>query len=185
MAKNKPKRPLNRFNQIIAKGCARLRYTTFDNISRPNSEIQNQLFAAYKLIKPQMRQDLVERTYTELLYNLLYDITNAGYEQAIHIGEEYVKNANYRPSSSIWLYLACAYGQQYQVLKTNDRTSPSKLIAIKDRAAECVRESFRLDSRESNRNLIETLLNGEGGDDDLKEFNDNDFRATVGLGARS
>src|SRR5271165_3761461 len=31
MAKNKPNRPLN---QSFQKGCARLRYTTFDNISR-------------------------------------------------------------------------------------------------------------------------------------------------------
>jgi hypothetical protein len=31
MVKNKPKRPLN---QSFQQGCARLRYTTFDNISR-------------------------------------------------------------------------------------------------------------------------------------------------------
>src|SRR5271165_3213131 len=35
MAKNKPNRPLN---QSFQKGCARLRYTTFDNISYTKAE---------------------------------------------------------------------------------------------------------------------------------------------------
>jgi tetratricopeptide (TPR) repeat protein len=149
----------------------------YENRHRPISDIQNQLWAAYKLINPQMDKSLVTRIYDDLMYNLLFDTSNAGYERAIQIGEEYVRNANYPASSKIWLFLACAYGQQYQALKKNDKTA--ELERIKNRAAECVRQCLKLD--ESSRALIESLLKGDDEDDDLKGFDDADFRSKVGL----
>jgi hypothetical protein len=151
----------------------------YENRDRPIIDVQIQLFAAYKLINPQMNKSLVTRIYDNLMYNLLFDTSNAGYERASQIGEEYMRNANYPPFSKIWLFLACAYGQKYQAVKKVGSILDPELQRIENRAAECVQECLKLEP--SNRELIESLLKGDGQDDDLKGFDNAAFRSKAGL----
>jgi len=174
---------------------SRLNYAValfYENPQRPIRDIQEQLWAAYKLISSGMNKDLVRRIYTDLMFNLLYDTTHEGYEHAVKLGEEYVANPDYPHSSEIWLYLACAYGQKY---KAHQGISPETLASIKQRAAHCVRESLNLDP--GKRVLIESLLRPPKPDwmerlitlfnkrveqdDDLQVFDDTNFRSAAGL----
>ena len=163
----------------------------YEKPHRPIRDIQDQLWAAYNRINRGMNKDLIKRIYTDLMFNLLYDTANAGYERAVKLGEEYVTNSDYPPSSEIWLYLACAYGQKYQALEKASKGTSTELEHLKNRAAECVRKSLILDP--GKRQLVESLLkppklswrekllNRADWDDDLQRFNDPDFRSKAGL----
>ncbi|HME22370.1 MAG TPA: hypothetical protein VKI44_13680 [Acetobacteraceae bacterium] len=99
----------------------------------------------------------------------LYDPPPAGFEKVIRIGEELVPRVR---DSSVWAYLACAYGQKYRHL-LEPGANVAELDPVRERALFSVKQALDLDAtkwRTTLRALWDRNAVRLGGDDDLVVF---------------
>jgi hypothetical protein len=80
----------------------------------------------------------------------------------------------------MWVYLACALGQQYKWEMEENHASPEQLKKIRDSALEAVHKALSKDH--SQKALLASLLNAPAGstEDDLAVFRgDQDFQTIL------
>ncbi|HXK27519.1 MAG TPA: hypothetical protein VJ646_04615 [Candidatus Binatia bacterium] len=112
--------------------------------------------------------------YEGMIHALLYQAPPGGFEQAIKLGEDYLKRfgeANYR----LWEYLACAYAQKHSHLRRVKHASDDDLNAVKQKALEATETVLQLNpaERESMKNLWDRE-HASPQEDDLAEFFDDE-----------
>jgi hypothetical protein len=153
------------------------------------NEVRLQLMTAYRGIRPETSSDLIKDIYKGLTYHALYhDDSTTGFSEAIKFGEEYVANRRSLPSGSVWLNLACAYGQKMSWLRANPSAQTTTVLTngqeqsqTSAQAINAVKQSLLLDS--TSRTKLQTLLEGtDPNENDLVIFKDDkDFRSATGL----
>ena len=102
------------------------------------------------------------------MYLALYLDPPDGFERAIQDGEQFLKSST-PTDGSLWMNLACAYGQKYAYYKNLQK--PDVLDAAKRRARECIEEALKVEPSSIDR--FNELYHGTGPDpqdDDLKVF---------------
>jgi len=109
-----------------------------------------------------------------MIHSFLYQ--PRGYERAIKLGEAFlraVSDANYR----VWLYLACAYGQQYSSLKEERAISTAQLEAVKKQALAACERTLYLNPSEYEALIALWDKGASPQEDDLVVFGeDKDFQ---------
>jgi hypothetical protein len=151
--------------------------------------VRPQLMTAYRGIRPETSSDLIKDIYKGLTYHALcQDGSVAGFSEAIKFGEEYVANRKSLPSASIWLNLACAYGQKMSWLRANPSerittvlTNDQEQSQTLTQAINAVQQALLLDA--TSKTKLQKLLEGtDPNDNDLVVFKeDKDFRNATGL----
>src|SRR5207244_2228912 len=91
-------------------------------------------------ITPATPTDTKKQAYEGLVYNCLYESPPAGFENAIHYGQEYVRQNPASPR--IWFYLAAAFGQKYKYEVENENRHAEMESAKKD-ALRAIKECLR------------------------------------------
>ena len=114
------------------------------------------------------------------MFLALYQSAPDGFEAAIRIGEDLVTRVR---DSSIWAYLACAYGQKYKYETEQRGTQSSELGPVRERALFSVKQALDLNAdkwRSTLRGLWDRNAVRSGGDDDLVVFSgDPEFAALL------
>ena len=72
---------------------------------------------AYERLSAKTPAEVRKNIYKSLTYFWLDEKPPEGFTEAIHYGEEYVKNPRLLPSGGLWVYLARAYAQKAKWLK--------------------------------------------------------------------
>jgi hypothetical protein len=101
------------------------------------------------------------------VYLALYLPPPQGFEKAIEYGESYIEEVKPR-SSSLFINLACAYGQKHEYLKQKD---PEQANAARAKALEYVNAAKKAEPDSIHR--LRELYHGNGQDpqdSDLKTF---------------
>jgi tetratricopeptide (TPR) repeat protein len=151
-------------------------------LAEPNNEasVVNQLERAKEEITTATNQDLIESIYTSLIYYRLYLPAPDGYESAIRTADEYFEKYGQPRKASLFVNLACAYGQKYADLAAKD--SPSEeLSAVKDKAVDTMRKAIELEpsAKDRLRQLVRAKPTDQ--DNDLVVFlNDPTVRQLLG-----
>jgi tetratricopeptide (TPR) repeat protein len=153
------------------------------------NKVRLQLMTAYRGIRPETSSDLIKDIYKGLTYHSLYhDGAVTGFSEAIKFGEEYIANRRSLPSGSIWLNLACAYGQKMSWLRANPSEQTTTVLTISQeqsqtltQAINAVKQSLLLDPMSKTK--FQELLEGtDASENDLAVFKDNEnFRSATGL----
>jgi len=117
-------------------------------------------------VPPTYSASLKEDIFNSLVYLCLYQDKPSGFLKAIQLGEEFV-HVNAPQKASIWINLACAYGQLYQYIKEgNDKTGTfGSLDNARDKATNAVNRAITL--RSESRARLKQIAQGDGEDDDL------------------
>jgi hypothetical protein len=114
------------------------------------------------------------------IHTHLYEYEDQGFREAIKDGEAFIRQYGRGATSWVWLYLACAYGQQARWVLDHKRDgdqSGRDLEQARDRAYEAVEMALRL--KPSLRGMLIGMWH-EGssyhveGDDDLTAFVDDE-----------
>ncbi len=109
----------------------------------------------------------------ELLFAYLYAQPPYGFENAIRVGEQYVKADPKHPRA--WTLLACAYGQKFAYLKQQNPHDPA-LGAIRANVLRCIQEVKNLGSENWLATLRRTWQGASADENDLMAFkNDPEF----------
>jgi len=106
----------------------------------------------------------------------LYQPPPRGFMSAIEKGEEYRDKFGSIDSDRMWIYLACAYGQQYDYLNRSPIKDETALNEARKNALEAISRALQInpDARETLAALWDVKANSD--EDDLKVFfNDPDF----------
>jgi len=117
------------------------------------------------------------------MIGLLYREPPSGFQDAIHRGEAFVQHNPGTASAVLWVYLACAYGQQYSWERAHENR-PEVLRQSRDNALHAVRMAVEKD--ETMRPWLAGLLHPTPGsvDDDLAVFQaDPEFERLLGAPA--
>jgi tetratricopeptide (TPR) repeat protein len=125
--------------------------------------------------KPQIQDspDLRRKNVEGLMFNYLYEDPPGGFTKAIEVGESAIKDTQLSGSATIWMYLSCAYGQQYSWWLKHPQAAALRsidLIAVRDRAYGAAEQALARDP-----NLVSVMrgfLEGKDGDDDFVDFRD-------------
>lgn len=147
----------------------------------PQDKILEELEAAYvaSANDPTSRRRAIEG----LMYNYLYLPAPRGFERALEYGESYLADPRSIDSAAVWIYMAAATGQKYS-WSTNLGVPAEQLEDLRGKALDALTTGLSLDS--SWTEVVRSMLEGTGGDDDLASFReDPDFRSLVGLSALS
>jgi tetratricopeptide (TPR) repeat protein len=142
--------------------------------------VQNELKNALNIVNRKINVAVTEDIYNSIIYFYLYVDPPEGFTKAIQFGEEFLQRA--KPTRrSIWVNLACAYGQKY---KESLSTAPAQedLDVVKKKALNAIQEALKLDPDSARR--FRELATGSDNpiDNDLMPFaNDPDFKRLVGL----
>src|SRR5262249_44073652 len=75
----------------------------------------------------------------------LYREPPAGFQEVIQRGEAFVQQHREMASAVLWVYLACAYGQQYS-WERNHENQPEVLRQIRDNALPAARRAIEKDA---------------------------------------
>lgn len=107
------------------------------------------------------------KSYEGLMFNHLYRHPPEGFEEVIKTGEMVTKELGLTNVPSIWVYLACAYGQKYQWLK--DHAVAEELDSVRRLALQAAETAIRLDN--SAKGWMRSLWDGSDSlDNDLTVF---------------
>lgn len=142
-------------------------------------EVIQELKLARQLVDTRPDSQTREDIYNSIIYLALYLEPPTGFERAIQDGEQFLKNS--RPTdSSIWMNMACAYGQKfsyYQGLPDQTAETKQALADARNAALRCINEGLKIDSSSIAR--FNELYHGTAAnpeDNDLQIFeNDKEF----------
>ena len=129
---------------------------------------------ATQIIRPESDVETKEDAYNSIVFSLLYQAPPEGFEKAIQYAKEFLQQ-NTPTGSSLYINLACAYGQKYRYLRES-RASDQELQQARDGAIAAVKKAIEMDPG-SKRRLRELLHPQPGAlDNDLDVFaSDPDF----------
>jgi tetratricopeptide (TPR) repeat protein len=124
--------------------------------------------AAGQLINPALDPETKEAAYNAFVYRLLYQPKPEGFTKAIQYAKEFLSE-NTAAKGSIFVNLACAYGQQYRHLKDHGG-SEAALSNARDQALEAIKKALSLSPGSKGR--LNELLHGSADpqDNDLQVF---------------
>jgi hypothetical protein len=125
----------------------------------------------HDLIPPNLDLQTKEDVYNSLVYLAIYQDPPEGFSRAIEYGEEFT-SSNPAKKSSIWVNLACAYGQQYSYLKSKNEAN-TVLQSVRDKATRAIKTAIGIDPS-SKKRFAELISNDTNLDDDLKDLADDD-----------
>lgn len=142
------------------------------NVDRKNPAIMQELQLALRLIDPKNDPRTAESVASSIVYLALYLPGPQGFQKAIECGETYLQSARPR-NASIFINLACGYGQKYRYLPAND----TERTATRDKALKYVKAAIEVEPDSVVRLRELYLGNGpDPEDDDLRVFQgDPDF----------
>ncbi len=142
--------------------------------------VLSELEKAAQLVTPDLDSKTKEDIYNSIVYLALYQAPPQGFEKAIQFGEAFV-GSNTPSEPSIWINLACAYGQQYAYLKDH-AASDIELKKPRDGALKAIKKAIELDVSTKER-FRELASSDNDADDDLVELakDDVEVRAILGL----
>lgn len=133
---------------------------------------------AGQLINPNADPETKEDGYNSIIYRSLYLPAPTGFEKAIQYGNEFLQSG--KPSrASIYINLACAYGQQYRYLKQN-KASAEDLGKTRAAALDAVKQALQISPGSKSR--FRELLHPKPGeqDNDLQPFEtDEEFKNLI------
>lgn len=120
-----------------------------------------------------VRRVAAEATLEGLMHSSLY--RDGGYAEALSAFEEHLGSAGEPTNARLWLYAACAWGQNYRELQSKG-ASPAELANARGQALEAVKKTLAIDP--AQKSLLSLLLDGSTpGENDLAVFrNDEDFK---------
>lgn len=126
-----------------------------------------------------------EELYNSMVYLCLYQDPPDGFQKAIRLGEEFLLARNPVRSASIYINLACAYGQLYAHLKAggklSDASVPGTLEAATEKAIKMIEQALTLEPATKQR-FIELATAGANIDDDLAVMAEHEPRVRNLLG---
>lgn len=146
-------------------------------------DVMQEFEQAQSLISDDYDPHTSEDIYNSIVYLALYLKSPLGFDKAISYGEQFVQRKA-PGDASIWINLACAYGQKFGYYKA--LTNPPDKVAVhladaRDRALNCIQNALRLEPSSIAR--IRELYHGSGpdpSDNDLKPFEgDETFERTL------
>lgn len=154
-----PGDPRNHLNYAIA----------LYSVDRKNPLIMDELERARTLVDPKVDPRTAEDIYNSIIYLGLYLDPPDGFTKAIQYGEAFVKQVTPR-DPSIWINLACAYGQMYRYVK-NHGGSEIELSRARTKTLDAIKHALNLQPATASR--LRELLHGSGPsslDNDLSAF---------------
>jgi hypothetical protein len=105
---------------------------------------QEQLMEAYERLSAKTPAEVRKNIYKSLTYFWLGETPPEGFTEAIHYGEEYVKDARLLPSGGLWVYLARAYAQKAKwVMDESGYEEPNATLRL--RVISAIKEALKLD----------------------------------------
>jgi tetratricopeptide (TPR) repeat protein len=154
-------------------------------LAEPNNEpsVVNQLERAKEEITADTNQDLIESIYNNLIYYRLYLPVPDGYDAAIRTAQEYFEKYGQPRKASLFVNLACAYGQKYADMAAKDRPQ-AELSAIRDQAISAMTKAIELEpaAKDRLRQLVRAKPTDQ--DNDLVVFlHDPTVRQLLGMSA--
>ena len=129
---------------------------------------------ATQIIRPESDVETKEDAYNSIVFSLLYQPPPEGFEKAIQYANEFIHD-NRPTRASIYINLACAYGQMYRYLR-GPKASDQELKKARDEALDAVKQAIAIDPGSKRR--FRELLHPKPGarDNDLDVFaGDADF----------
>lgn len=129
---------------------------------------------ATQIIRPDSDVETKEDAYNSIVFSLLYQPPPEGFEKAIQYANEFLQE-NTPTRASLYVNLACAYGQKYRYLR-GPKASDQELQKARDEALAAVKKAIAIDPTSKRR--FRELLHPKPGarDNDLDVFAaDTDF----------
>jgi hypothetical protein len=142
-----------------------------------------QLLEAKKRITPTTNPSVRSSVFISLTFQYLYVLPPDGFAETIKHGEEYTSDPANIDERSIWINLACAYGQQMAWQNSQEDVGPETKEETRQKALSAVKRAagFGETAKAQLRGLMRPSASPEG-DDDLVVFKeDPKFREVVGL----
>lgn len=135
---------------------------------------------AHGLISPDVDPNVREDMFNTLIYTALYQDPPEGFETAIRYGEEFTSK-NQPSKASIWINLACAYGQKYAWLKAQATADAQIATDVANKAVFSIQQA--LSKNPSSKLRFQQLSDSTSSDNDLSILaRDNDqVRQLLGL----
>jgi hypothetical protein len=152
---------------------AQLNYAVALSLMRSESSlVLERLKNAHDLMPSDLDARSRENMYNILVYTALYQDPPQGFGAAIQYGEEFA--AKYKPTkASIWINLACAYGQKYAWLKSLTTSDPQATVEAANKAIVDIQQALAIDSASKVR--LQQLTDETSNDNDLSALaKDND-----------
>ena len=147
----------------------------------PSSDmVRQELETAVAIVNRKAGADVAEDIYNSIVYFYLYVPPAEGFTKAIEYGEQYLK-AHTPSRQSLWVNLACAYGQQYEYLKSS--ASEKELTDIKKKAHDAIRHALDLNPQSAVRFRELATGSADPEDNDLQALakDDDELRTLIGL----
>jgi hypothetical protein len=114
------------------------------NKSELQKQEQEQLLEAYERLSGKTAAEVRKNIYKSLTFYWLYRESPEGFTEAIHYGEEYVRNPRLLPSGGIWVNLASAYAQKADwLMKQSGVNKPDS--ELRQLVIKAITEALRLD----------------------------------------
>ncbi len=181
-----PLQALTTARQIAAWGAAQARAnnlsaarTAFEEALRSepaNQDFKQQLATVYTALglRDEAARLIQQAPNTPIaVFHALYEFPPQGFQKAITIGEELLKQPGHEKDAMLHVWLACAYGQQ-QAYEKSRGASEELLKSIKDKAVREINAAIASDRRTRDllRSLWKPAPNAE--DRDLESFGPDD-----------
>lgn len=132
------------------------------------SGVDNIVALAKQSISPDSNAETKEDAYNSIVFSLLYQPPPEGFEKAIQYAEEFLRQDT-PTRASLYINLACAYGQKYRYLR-GPRQSDQELQQARAGALAAIKEAIEMDPKSKRR--FRDLIHPQRGarDNDLEVF---------------
>ncbi|OGT82920.1 MAG: hypothetical protein A3H91_12235 [Gammaproteobacteria bacterium RIFCSPLOWO2_02_FULL_61_13] len=141
-----------------------------------NNEVKQQLATIYTALGKVSEANRLMSTLPNSdlgVLNALYEPRPRGFQRAISIGEELLKQKNQEGNANLRVWMACAYGQQHAFQKSTGGSS-QELAATREKIISEVENAIKADP--TTKDLLRSLWQPEPGaeDTDLESLPPND-----------
>lgn len=126
--------------------------------------VLERLDSAHDLIPPDVDSRAREDMFNTLIYTALYQDPPDGFETAIRYGEQFTSK-NQPSKASIWINLACAYGQKYAWLKAQATVDVQIAADVANKAIFSIQQA--LSKSPSSKMRFQQLTDPTNNDNDL------------------
>jgi hypothetical protein len=124
---------------------------------------------AAQIIRPDSDVETKEDAYNSIVFSLLYQPPPEGFEKAIQYAEEFLQQDT-PTRASLYINLACAYGQKYRYLR-GPRASDPELQQARAGALAAIKKAIEMDPGSKKRRFRDLLHPQQGArDNDLDVF---------------
>jgi len=129
--------------------------------------VLDRLKKAHDLMPADMDAKAREDMFNTLVYTALYQDPPDGFNAAIQYGVEFTGKTS-PTKTSLWINLACAYGQKYTWLKTRLPVDAEAVADTVNKAVEAINKALAIDTASKLR--FQQLADPTGFDNDLSDL---------------